>query len=94
MILNTHYILDPMTCGSAYERLSFYTLNESIAHWGGAIQMHLMDSPLGTSEVEQYFALNDSIAIVMMVDVEMDLMNYLCECEGLATFYEVPRLLL
>ena len=34
-----------------------------------------MDSPLDTTEVEQYYTLNDSIAIVMMVDVEMDLMN-------------------
>ena len=37
--------------------------------------MHLMDSPLDTSEVKQYFTLNDSIAMVMVVHVEMDLME-------------------
>ena len=37
--------------------------------------MHLMDSPLDTSEVEQYCAPNDSIAMIMVVHVEMDLME-------------------
>ena len=77
IILNTHYILTSVTCGSAYERLSLYALNESIARWGGGIEMHYMDSPLDTSEVEQYSAFNDSIAMVMVVHVEMDLMELL-----------------
>jgi len=75
IILNTHYILTPMTWSSAYERLSFYTLNESIACWGSAIERHLMDSPLDTTEVEQYYTLNDSIAVVMVAHVEMDLIK-------------------
>ena len=80
-----------MICGSAYERLSFYDVNGSIAHWGGAIEMHLMDSPLDTSEVEQHYALHNFIAMIMVVHVEMDLWHYLPKCEGLAAFYERLR---
>jgi len=75
IILNMQYILTTMTCGSAYERWTFYALNEFIAHWVGAIEMHLMDSLLDTSEVEQYSALNDSIAMVMVIHVETDLIE-------------------
>jgi len=64
-----------MMCGSSYERLSSYTLNGSIACWGDAIEMHLMNSPLNTCEVEDHCALNDSITMVMVVHVEMDFMK-------------------
>jgi len=64
-----------MTCGSAYERLSSYAINGSIACWGSAVEMHLMDSLLNTCDVELYCALNDSIAMVMVVHVEMELME-------------------
>jgi len=53
--------LHPLAYSSASERLSSYTLNGSIAHWGGATEMHLMDSPLDMCEVEQSLDLNISI---------------------------------
>ena len=66
-----------MTCGNAYERLSFYALNGSIAHWRGAIEIHLMDSLLDTSEVEQHYALNSSTTMIMVIHIKMDLMELL-----------------
>ena len=75
IILNMHYIAIPMMCGSVYERLTFYAFNGSVAYCGGAIEMHLMDSRLGTSEIDQFYALNNSIAMIMVVYVEMDLMK-------------------
>ena len=62
-------------CVSAYERLSFYALNGSIARWGGVIEMHLMDSQVGISEVEWYYTLNNSITMITVAHVEMDLME-------------------
>ena len=59
-----HYILIPVMCAHAYERLSFYVVNGSITYWGGAIDIHLMDSPLDTSEIEQHYALNNSMAMI------------------------------
>ena len=37
--------------------------------------MHLIDSPPDTSEVEQHYALNNSIAIIMVVHVKIDLIK-------------------
>jgi len=37
--------------------------------------MHLMDSPLRTSEVKQHYALNNFITMDLVVHVEMDLMD-------------------
>ena len=59
--LNMSYISIPMSYSSASKRLTSYTLNGSIAHWGGATEMHLMDSPLDMCEVEQSLDLNISI---------------------------------
>jgi len=37
--------------------------------------MHLKDSPLDTSEIEQHYALNNSITKIMVVHVRIDLMK-------------------
>jgi len=63
-----------MTYDSASNRLSSYTLNGSIAHWGGVIETHLMDSPLDKCKVE-YDTLNNSITVIMMAHIEMDLIE-------------------
>jgi len=47
-----------MVCSSAFERLNSYALSGPIAHWGGATEMHLMDSLIDMCEVEQTLALN------------------------------------
>ena len=73
--LNTNYILIPMMCDSAYKRLSSYALNGSIAHLDGATEMHLMDSSIDMCEVDQSLALNNSISMIMVVHVEMDLIE-------------------
>ena len=63
--LNTHYILILITCGSAFERLTFYAFNGSIAAcWGGAIDIDFMDSPLHTCGIEPHHALNNFITII------------------------------
>jgi len=64
-----------MTYDSAFERLSSYAPNGCMACWGGAIETHLMDSPLDMCEVEQNLALNNSISMIMVVYFEMDLMK-------------------
>ena len=50
--------------------------------------MSWMDSLVDTSKVEQHWALNNSITLILVVHVEMDLMELLCKCEGLTAFYE------
>ena len=64
-----------MACNSASERLSSNALNGSIARWGGATERHLMDSSIDMCEVEQNLAFNNSISMLMVVHVEMDLME-------------------
>jgi len=64
-----------MMWGSVYKRLSSYDFNGFIAYSGSAIEMHLMNSLLITREVEQHCTLNDSVAMIMVVHVEMDLMK-------------------
>ena len=48
---------------------------DSYPLWGGSSENHLMNSPFDDCEVELYYALNHSIAIVMVVYVEIDLME-------------------
>ena len=73
--LNMHYISIPIACSSASERLSSYALHGTIAHWGGATETHSKDSPIDLCEVEQSLTLNNSISMMMVVNVEMDLME-------------------
>jgi len=54
---------------------AFYALNGSRVHWAGAVEMHFMDPRLGTSKVELHYAFNNSIAMIMPVHVEADLMG-------------------
>ena len=63
-----------MAYSGASERLKSYALNGSIARWGGTTETHLMDSLIGMREVEQNLNLNNSISMIMVVHVDMDLM--------------------
>jgi len=47
---------------------------DSYPLWG-ASEKHLMNSPFDDCEVELYYALNNSIAIAVVVYAEIDLME-------------------
>ena len=74
--LNMHYISIHMVYNSASERLSTYALNGSIGHQAAATKTHLMDSPNDMHEVKQNIALNNSISMIVVVHVVMDLMKF------------------
>jgi len=59
--LNMHYISIRMAHSSAFERLSSYALNRSIALWGGATETHLMDSLIDMCKAKQSLTLNNSM---------------------------------
>jgi len=70
---NEVVLFSTCTTFSSYE--ACYALNGSIACWSGAIEMHLNDSPLDTNEVGQHCAFNNSVAMILVVHVKMDLME-------------------
>ena len=72
---NMYYISIPMAYSNVYEILCSYALNGSIAHWGGATEMHLIDSLLDMCEVEQNLAHNNFISMIIVVHVEIDLIE-------------------